>query len=51
MNMGLGLYQEQTLKLVMTPELRQAITILQYSAVDLISYLQDQANENPVFDL
>lgn len=51
MNMGLGLFQEQTLKLVMTPELRQAITILQYSAIDLISYLQDQANENPVFDL
>lgn len=51
MNMGLGLFQEQTLKLVMTPELRQAITILQYSAVDLISYLQEQAIENPVFDL
>jgi RNA polymerase sigma-54 factor len=51
MNMGLGLYQEQTLKLVMTPELRQAITILQYSAVDLISYLQEQANENPVIEL
>ncbi|NOU57242.1 RNA polymerase factor sigma-54 [Brevibacillus borstelensis] len=51
MNMGLGLYQEQTLKLVMTPELRQAITILQYSAVDLVSYLQEQANENPVFEL
>ncbi|KQL46440.1 RNA polymerase sigma-54 factor [Brevibacillus choshinensis] len=51
MNMGLGLFQEQTLKLVMTPELRQAITILQYSAIDLISYLQEQANENPVIDL
>ncbi|QQE74029.1 RNA polymerase factor sigma-54 [Brevibacillus composti] len=51
MNMGLGLYQEQTLKLVMTPELRQAITILQFSAVDLVSYLQEQANENPVFEL
>ncbi|MFY0544437.1 RNA polymerase factor sigma-54 [Brevibacillus sp. H7] len=51
MNMGLGLYQEQTLKLVMTPELRQAITILQYSAVDLVSYLQEQANENPVIEL
>ncbi|MFD2370934.1 RNA polymerase factor sigma-54 [Brevibacillus sp. GCM10020057] len=51
MNMGLGLFQEQTLKLVMTPELRQAITILQYSAVDLISYLQEQATENPVIDL
>jgi RNA polymerase sigma-54 factor len=51
MNMGLGLYQEQTLKLVMTPELRQAITILQYSTADLISYLQEQANENPVIEL
>lgn len=51
MNMGMGLFQEQTLKLVMTPELRQAITILQYSAVDLISYLQEMANENPVIEL
>ena len=51
MNMGLGLYQEQTLKLVMTPELRQAITILQFSAVDLMTYLQEQALENPVIDL
>lgn len=51
MNMGFGLYQEQTLKLVMTPELRQAITILQYSATDLLNYLQEQANENPVIEL
>lgn len=51
MNMGFGLYQEQTLKLVMTPELRQAITILQYSAVDLLGYLQEQATENPVIEL
>ncbi len=51
MNMGFGLYQEQTLKLVMTPELRQAITILQYSAADLLSYLQEQASENPVIEL
>jgi len=51
MNMGMGLYQEQTLRLVMTPELRQAITILQYSTIDLISYLQEQAMENPVIEL
>ncbi|WP_139492685.1 RNA polymerase factor sigma-54 [Brevibacillus dissolubilis] len=51
MNMGFGLYQEQSLKLVMTPELRQAITILQFSAVDLMNYLQEQALENPVIDL
>lgn len=51
MNMGMGLYQEQTLRLVMTPELRQAITILQYSTIDLISYLHEQAIENPVIEL
>ncbi|WCN38213.1 RNA polymerase factor sigma-54 [Aneurinibacillus uraniidurans] len=51
MQMGFGLYQQQTLKLVMTPELRQAITILQYSAVDLVDFLQQQANENPVLDI
>ncbi|WP_047154322.1 RNA polymerase factor sigma-54 [Aneurinibacillus tyrosinisolvens] len=51
MQMGFGLYQQQTLKLVMTPELRQAITILQYSAVDLLEFLHEQANENPVLDL
>lgn len=51
MNMGFGLYQEQSLKLVMTPELRQAITILQYSSTDLITYLHEQANENPVIEL
>jgi RNA polymerase sigma-54 factor len=51
MQMGFGLYQQQTLKLVMTPELRQAITILQYSAVDLLDFLRQQANENPILDL
>ncbi|HZG16506.1 MAG TPA: RNA polymerase factor sigma-54 [Candidatus Bathyarchaeia archaeon] len=51
MSLGLNLYQEQTLKLVMTPELRQAITILQFSSADLLSYLHEQANENPVIEL
>jgi RNA polymerase sigma-54 factor len=51
MQMGFGLYQQQTLKMVMTPELRQAITILQYSATDLVDFLQQQANENPVLDI
>lgn len=51
MQMGFGLYQQQTLKLVMTPELRQAITILQYSAVDLLDFLRQQAAENPILDL
>ncbi|MEK5318082.1 RNA polymerase factor sigma-54 [Paenibacillus sp. FSL L8-0644] len=49
--MRYGLQQEQTFRLAMTPELRQAITILQYSSVDLMSYLHEQANENPIIDL
>ncbi|MEC0236907.1 RNA polymerase factor sigma-54 [Paenibacillus kribbensis] len=46
-----GLQQEQAFRLVMTPELRQAITILQYSSADLMSYLHEQADENPIIDL
>ncbi|WP_205628815.1 hypothetical protein, partial [Acinetobacter baumannii] len=30
---------------------RQAITILQYSAVDLLDFLRQQAAENPILDL
>lgn len=50
MQMGYGLYQEQSLKLVMTPELRQAITILQFSALDLLEYINQQLSENPVIE-
>lgn len=49
--MQFRLQQEQTNKLVMTPELRQAIMLLQYSSVDLMAYLREQANENPLIDL
>jgi RNA polymerase sigma-54 factor len=50
MQMGYGLIQEQALKLVMTPELRQAITILQFSALDLVEYINQQMSENPVIE-
>ncbi|WLR50508.1 RNA polymerase factor sigma-54 [Bacillus tianshenii] len=49
--MELGLFQQQTLKLVMTTELRQAITLLQYSALDLSEFLQEQSMENPLIEL
>ncbi len=49
--LGYGLYQEQTQKLMMTPELRQAITILQYPAIELADYLYNQMLENPVLDM
>lgn len=51
MQLGYGLYQQQTQKLVMTPELRQAITILQYSSIELTEFLHQEIIENPVFDI
>lgn len=49
--MELGLYQTQSLKLVMTNELRQAITILQYPTLELSQFLRQQAIENPIIEL
>jgi len=51
MQLGFGLHQQQTQKLVMTPALRQAITILQYPAIELTEYLHQQMIDNPVLDL
>jgi RNA polymerase sigma-54 factor len=51
LSMGYGLVQEQRMKLTMTPELRQAIQILQYSATDLLHYIQEQLVENPVLEI
>ena len=51
LQVGFGLIQEQRMKMVMTPELRQAIQILQYSATDLRKYIEDQMMENPVLNL
>lgn len=51
MQMGFGLWQEQTQRLVMTPELRQAITVLQFSAQELLEYLETEATQNPVMEL
>lgn len=51
MNMDFGLFQKQTMKLVMTNELRQAIMILQYSVLDLNDYLHEQQLENPLIEL
>jgi len=48
--LGYGLSLEQTQKLIMTPELRQAITILQLSALDLSTYVEEQLLENPLLE-
>ncbi|MFC0274632.1 RNA polymerase factor sigma-54 [Metabacillus herbersteinensis] len=51
MDMKMGLIQEQSLKLSMTQELKQAITLLQYSTVELASYIQELAMENPLIEI
>ncbi|APC07442.1 RNA polymerase factor sigma-54 [Neomoorella thermoacetica] len=51
MREGLGLNLEQTQKLIMTPELRQAIVILQLSTLELADYIQQELQENPVLEV
>ncbi|MFX4262574.1 RNA polymerase factor sigma-54 [Pelotomaculum propionicicum] len=51
MRIGYGLNMEQTQKLIMTPELRQAITVLQLSSLELSMYIEQQLQENPLLDL
>lgn len=49
--MEMGLFQQQSMNLVMTTELRQAIAILQVPSFELTSYLQEQALENPLIEI
>ncbi|MFT4416315.1 RNA polymerase factor sigma-54 [Fredinandcohnia humi] len=49
--MNTGLFQQQSIKLVMTKELTQAITLLQYSTLDLTKFLEEQMMENPLIEL
>ena len=50
MKMGFDLTIEQVQKMVMTPELIQAIQILQFNIQDLENYVQEQLLENPVLE-
>ncbi|UTW68590.1 hypothetical protein KHA80_13635 [Anaerobacillus sp. HL2] len=49
--MDFGLYQQQSMKLVMTNELRQAITLLQYSTQELVSYMEATTARKPLLEL
>lgn len=51
MRMGYGLNILQTQKLIMTPELRQAITVLQLSSLELETYVEQQLQENPLLEV
>ncbi|MCF6466642.1 RNA polymerase factor sigma-54 [Clostridium sp. Cult2] len=50
MKLGYNLALEQVQKLVMTPELRQAIQLLQFNSQELNEYLKEQIEENPLLD-
>ncbi|MDU2063586.1 MAG: RNA polymerase factor sigma-54 [Sporomusaceae bacterium] len=51
MNLDYGLKLELNQKLVMTPELRQAIAILQLSSLELSDMIEEQLQENPVLEI
>ena len=42
---------EQSQKLIMTPELRQAIQLLQYTSLELNEYLSKELEENPLLEM
>lgn len=48
MKMNFNLNLVQTQKLIMTPELKQAIEILQYNSIELNEFIQDELLNNPV---
>ncbi|MEW6621904.1 MAG: RNA polymerase factor sigma-54 [Bacillota bacterium] len=51
MQMGFELNLQQTQKLIMTPELRQAIAILQLSSLELAEFVEEQILENPTLEM
>ena len=51
MKLGFNIQLEQSQKLIMTPELRQAIQLLQYNSLELNEYLKNQIEENPLLEM
>jgi RNA polymerase sigma-54 factor len=49
--LGYQLNMIQTQKLIMTPELRQAINVLQLTALELNNFIQEQLLENPLLEI
>ena len=50
MEMSYALVQQHVQMLVMTPELRQAIHLLQLSTADLVEYVRNELLQNPVLE-
>lgn len=51
MRLDYSLHLEQTQKLIMTPELRQAITILQMPILELNQFIEQEMLENPLLEV
>ncbi|MGB9867132.1 MAG: RNA polymerase factor sigma-54 [Bacillota bacterium] len=51
MKVSFGLNLQQAQKLVMTPELRQSITVLQLNSMELSQYIRQQVLENPLLEI
>lgn len=51
MRLDYGITLEQSQKILMTPELRQAIVVLQLSAADLTQYIENALQENPLLEV
>ncbi|WP_235425047.1 hypothetical protein [Heyndrickxia ginsengihumi] len=51
MDIQVGLWQKQSMKLAMTQDLKQAIEMLQFSSQELTSFLEEKAEENPLIEL
>lgn len=50
MPLGLNVSMKQSHKILITPELRQSIEILQFSSMDLVNFINDQISENPMLN-
>ncbi|HBI55313.1 MAG TPA: RNA polymerase sigma-54 factor, partial [Firmicutes bacterium] len=51
MRLDFQLEMRQTQKLIMTPQLQQAIKLLQLPALELSAYLEQQFLENPMLEM
>lgn len=51
MELGLRLSQKQTLKLVMTPRLQQALKLLQMPSLELSAHIEQELLTNPLLEL
>ena len=50
MRLSYDLILEQSQKLIMTPELRQAIELLQFNSLELKEYITNELEENPMLE-